>query len=46
MEATGIISKVDKPTNWCAVVQKNAEGVCIGVVQEKSGGVCICVDLN
>ena len=37
MEATGVISKVDCPTDWCAGMV---------VVQKKSGGVCICVDLK
>ena len=37
MEATGVISKVDQPTNWCAGMV---------VVQKKSGGVSICVDLK
>ena len=37
MEATGVISKVDQPTNWCAGMV---------VVQKKSGGVRICVDLK
>ena len=32
MEATGVISKVDQPTNCCAGMV---------VVQKKSGGVCI-----
>jgi len=36
-EATGVISKVDQPTNWCAGMV---------VVQKKSGGVRICVDLK
>ena len=37
MEATGVISKVDQPTDWCAGMV---------VVQKKSGGVRICVDLK
>ena len=37
MEATGVISKVDCPTDWCAGKV---------VVQKKSGGVRICVDLK
>ena len=37
MEVTGVISKVDQPTDWCAGMV---------VVQKKSGGVRICVDLK
>ena len=37
MEATGVISKVDQPTNWCAGMV---------VVQKKSGNVRICVDMK
>ena len=36
MEAGGVISRVDHPTSWCAGMV---------VVQKKSGGVRICVDL-
>ena len=35
MQAMGAISKVDKPTEWCAGMV---------VAPKKSGGVCICVD--
>ena len=37
MEKLGVISKVDKPTLWCAGMV---------VVPKKSGDVCICVDLK
>ena len=37
MEASGVISKVDQPTTWCSGMV---------VVQKKSGGVRICVDLK
>ena len=37
MKASGIISKVDQPTEWCSGMV---------VVQKKSGGVRICVDLK
>ena len=37
MEATGVISKVNSPTDWCAGMV---------VVQKKSGGVRICMDLK
>lgn len=37
MEYTGVISKVDTPTPWCAGVV---------VVLKKSGDVRICVDLK
>ena len=37
MEAAGVISRVDRPTSWCAGMV---------VVQKKSGGVRICVDLK
>lgn len=37
MEAMGVISKVDKPTPWCAGMV---------VVPKKSGAVRICVDLK
>ena len=37
MKAAGVISKVDCPTSWCAGMV---------VVQKKSGGVRICVDLK
>ena len=37
MEKLGVISKVDKPTRWCAGMV---------VVPKKSGEVCICVDLK
>ena len=37
MEVTGVISKVDQPTNWWAGMV---------VVKKKSGGVRICVDLK
>ena len=37
MEASGVISKVDQPTTWCSGMV---------VVQKKSGGVWICVDLK
>ena len=37
MESSGVISKVDQPTTWCSGMV---------VVQKKSGGVQICVDLK
>ena len=37
MEATGVISKVSQPTDWCAGMV---------VVQKKSGNVRICVDMK
>ena len=37
MEASGVISKVDQPTEWCLGMV---------VVQKKSGRVRICVDLK
>ena len=37
MEARGVISKVDKPTPWCAGMV---------VVPKKSGAIRICVDLK
>ena len=37
MEATGVISKVDQPIDWCAGMV---------VVQKKSGNVRICVDMK
>ena len=37
MEAMGVISKVDEPTDWCAGMV---------VVPKKSGSVRICVDLK
>ena len=37
MEASGVISKVDQPTEWCSGMV---------VVQKKSGDVRICVDLK
>ena len=37
MEATGVISKVSQPTDWYAGMV---------VVQKKSGGVCISIDLK
>ena len=37
MEATGVISKVSQPTDWCAEMV---------VVQKKSGNVRICVDMK
>ena len=37
MESLGVISKVDKPTQWCA-------GMVVG--PKKNGKVCICVDLK
>ena len=37
MESLGVISKVDKPTQWCAGMV---------VVPKKNGKVCICVDLK
>jgi len=37
MEATGVISRVDQPTDWCAGMV---------VVQKKSGNVHICVDMK
>ena len=37
LEATGVISKVSQPTNWCA---------CMVVVQKKSGNVHICIDMK
>ena len=37
MEAQGVISKVQKPTQWCAGMV---------IVSKKSGGVRVCVDLK
>lgn len=38
METLGVISKVDKPTDWCASM--------VVVVPKQSGDVCICIDLK
>ena len=37
MEASGVISKVDQPTEWCSGMV---------IVLKKSGGIRICVDLK
>lgn len=37
MEAQGVISKVERPTQWCAGMV---------IVSKKTGGVRICVDLK
>ncbi len=37
MESLGVISKVDKPTQWCAGIV---------VVPKKAGAIRICVDLD
>ena len=37
MEASGVINKMDQPTMWCSGMV---------VVQKKSGGVRICIDLK
>ena len=36
MEASGVISNIDQPTTWCSHMV---------VVQKKSGGIWICIDL-
>jgi len=53
MEATGVINKVDQPTNWCAgmVVARVHNSTVLSyelliVVQKKSRRVPICVDVK